>query len=155
MTQRINRLNASGPSNLKFHPLLSTQFQNFNFKYEPNHLLYSTIIFSRFTIDLTALSSDITWPIPTRSERFVLIPDTLYLISCLLSVILVQSGLWYQSLCFALEYKIFVRAGVTWRLHAPPKSMRGGSYSRDFVWEKHDNSCLYYHGWIYLRLCRP
>ena len=36
MTQRINRLNASGPSNLKFHPLLSTQFQNFNFKYEPN-----------------------------------------------------------------------------------------------------------------------
>ena len=58
MTQRIDRLIASGPSNLKFHPLLSTQFQNFNFKYEPNQLLlqpyYNNIFNFEYSYDILA-----------------------------------------------------------------------------------------------------
>ena len=79
MTQRIDRLIASGPSNLKFHPLLSTQFQNFNFKYEPNQLLLQriTIIFSTLNIHMIfLLESDIKWPLEIENihtEDFLLI----------------------------------------------------------------------------------
>lgn len=94
MTQRINRLIASGPSNLKFHPLLSTQFQNFNFKYEPNHYSTYNNIFKihymvRFALQrhhVTESFSNRKWPI--RFWRWYPLSYQLFM-----SVILVQSGL--------------------------------------------------------------